>query len=197
MAGSQNPSPDPDESERDVELAATGTYHCGLFDEPAVRPAAEVAAEGAHEMAGPVVAAFTPLCDLGPPLGSREATCETDGEHWFQPVLNRVTFTGSFEGTATFVGTQIFSPDGFFEHSGMVYFEGTVQGCGEGTVILVNEGAGRNGSPALCYHRGYTPAGSDTGTLGVHADLEAVQSGLATFEMIGDYSCDEPANTGS
>jgi hypothetical protein len=164
----------------------SGTYRC---DETGELPDAGVDPATAQEMYGPTFAASIPLCVLGSPLGSGEGTCETDGEHWFQSLRNRVQFTGSWEGIATFVGTSITSPDGFYEEAGMFLFEGTVQGCGEGTVILVNEASGRIGGAGLTHHRGYTPAGSDTGTLDVRADVTAVSTGPGGFEMQGTYSC--------
>jgi hypothetical protein len=164
----------------------SGTYGCDETDE---RPDAGVDPASAQEMYGAIFAAHVPLCELGSPLGSGEGTCETNGEHWFQSLRNRVQFTGAWEGIATFVGTNITSPDGFYEEAGMFLFEGMVEGCGDGTVILVNEASGRIGGAGLTHHRGYTPTGSDTGTLGVRADMIAVSTGPGGFEMQGTYSC--------
>ena len=50
------------------------------------------------------------------------------------------TFTGDFSGTAYVVGSAVLLADGTYQGQDVAQFTGTVNGCGSGTLILIENG---------------------------------------------------------
>ena len=53
---------------------------------------------------------------------------------------NLRTLSGDFTGTAYQVGTAVALPDSTYQGAGLVLFTGTVDGCGTGTLVIVESG---------------------------------------------------------
>jgi hypothetical protein len=73
-----------------------------------------------------------------------------------------------------------------FVFRGILAFTGTVEGCGEGTVVLFNEGSG-NFITGLSRNVQHTLSGK--GTLPVHAKLDLVGTSPSTNDIFGRYHC--------
>ena len=76
--------------------------------------------------------------------------------------------------------------NGDFVFTGILTFEGTVEGCGEGTVVFFNEGAGNFATGLSRNHQVTLPGKS---TLKVHANLNLVGTGEGTNDIFGTYHC--------
>lgn len=129
---------------------------------------------------------LTPTCDPGPPITPGPATCRTADGNIFLTVSNPGFRTGTFEGTQHFEGDITIFKNLDFVYTGTLTFEGTVDGCGEGTVVFFNEGAG-NLLTGLSRNHQVTLSGK--GTLKVHANLNLVASGPNTNDIFGTYHC--------
>lgn len=128
---------------------------------------------------------IVPTCD---PTGSTEPACRTADGNVFITVLNPAVKTGTFEGTQLFEGTITVKPNGNFVFHGFVTFTGTVEGCGEGTVVFIGEGAG-NFATGLTRSRQHA---TGQGTLGVHANIDLISAddpNTPVSEITGTYSC--------
>jgi hypothetical protein len=53
---------------------------------------------------------------------------------------NTRTLSGDFTGTAYQVGTATLLPDGTYQGAGLVLFTGAVNGCGSGTLTIIESG---------------------------------------------------------
>jgi hypothetical protein len=74
-----------------------------------------------------------------------------------------------------------------FVYNGIITFEGTVEGCGEGTVVFYNEGKG-NLLTGLSRNVQHVLPGQST--LNVQAKLELVDNGDGVSNTIfGQYHC--------
>ncbi len=131
---------------------------------------------------------FIPTCDAGPPLGPGPVTCERVGTDHLVTVANPITKTGTFEGTMLLEATIVLSDTGDYQMSGEALFEGTVAGCGTGTVAFMIENEG-NIAQGLTLNSQQTATDGDTGTLGVQATLDYVTAGPVNTLSSGTYSC--------
>ena len=171
----------------------TGTINCGedesievLVD--AARPESSVDAADLLEWTGTSGFSATADCNVVP--GGSSPSCPSVDGFYVQGVDNRLFFNGSFEGDARVFAAQLVDSAANWEQSGLFIFEGVVEGCGEGTVVLVNEGAGNNRSGEFRHIRVFSPVGFDSGPLGANADLdEATFTGPVTASINGTYSC--------
>ena len=171
----------------------TGTINCGgdesievLVD--AARPESSVDAAGLLEWTGTSGFSATADCNVVP--GGSSPSCPSVDGFYVQGLANRLFFNGSFEGDARVFAAQLVDSAANWELSSLMIFEGVVEGCGEGTVVLVNEGAGNNRSGEFQHIRVFSPAGFDSGPLGANADLdEATFTGPVTASINGTYSC--------
>lgn len=137
---------------------------------------------------GAEVIEFTPTCDAGPPLGPGPVTCERIGTDTYVTVASPVTKTGTLDGSMLVDATIVLSDTGVYRMSGEAVFEGTVAGCGTGTVELLIENEG-NIAEGLTLNEQRTPQDGDTGTLGVQAHLSYSADGLVNTLTAGTYSC--------
>lgn len=150
--------------------------------------AAPASASRPMEVTGSETFFLTPTCDPGPPLNpgpAFEPACRTADGNVFITVLNPAVKTGTFEGTQLFDGTITVFKNGDFVFHGFVTFTGTVEGCGEGTVVFVGEGSG-NLVDGLTRSRQHA---TGQGTLGVRANLDLITTGPNTSAITGTYSC--------
>lgn len=175
-----------------TSFAMTGTVQCGdagSVDElvDAVRPDSSVDRVNALDWTGPSSFAFGSTCVATDNLDAPTACPIVDG-FAVQPLNNQLTFSGSFEGEGRFVATQLLG-GADFEHIGILIFEGLVEGCGEGTVVMVNEAIGNGAEVGFRHLRSFTPPEYDAGSLGLRGDSTATPVGVVTFEMDGTYSC--------
>lgn len=130
---------------------------------------------------------LTPTCNPGAAFGGFDpADCRTAGPSVFLGLANPGFRDGTFEGTQFFDGRVNAKANGDFTFRGILTFEGTVEGCGTGTVVFFNEGAG-NFATGLTRNHQITLSGR--GTLGVHANLNLVPSGENTNDIYGTYHC--------
>ena len=154
-------------------------------------PAAPVWAGGPMPVYGTEAFTIVPTCDPGPPLNpgpSFEPACKSAGGNVFITVLNPAVKTGTFEGTQLFEGTITVKPNLDFVFHGFVTFTGTVEGCGEGTVVFIGEGGG-NFATGLTSSRQHA---TGQGTLGVRATIDLVSAddpSTPVSEITGSYSC--------
>ncbi len=74
------------------------------------------------------------------------------------------TFTGDLEGTAYVTGSAVLLGDGTYQGQGVAQFTGTVDGCGSGTLVMLETGIL---DPATGQERGTwsVTAGQGTGDL--------------------------------
>lgn len=133
---------------------------------------------------------LTPTCDPGPPANPGPAfppPCRTADGNVFITVLNpAVKYDGTFEGTQVFDGTITVFKDGDFVFRGFVTFTGTVEGCGEGTVVFFGEGSG---NVATGLSRSIQHAVPGKGTLPVKAKLDLISIDEDTSAVTGTYHC--------
>jgi hypothetical protein len=111
------------------------------------------------------------------------------GGNTFLIAMNPGTVTGTFAGTALTAGTLKIFEDGSFNFAGRVTFEGTVAGCGEGTVVYQIEGAGYllgGVVPVFTRQNMHTLVGQ--GTLPVHSNVDLLGIGT-TLNYSGTYHC--------
>ncbi len=141
-----------------------------------------------YEATGNETISFEPTCDPGPPFGPGPVTCERVGTDTYITVANPITKTGTFDGTMLLEATIILSDSGDYRMSGDAVFEGTVAGCGTGTVKLLIENEG-NIAEGLTLNRQHTPSDGDTGTLDVRSELDYVANGPVSTLSSGTYSC--------
>lgn len=178
------------------EFDVTGTAICdngdGELDKAvavaAVLPASGVSAADAVEWTGPATFALGPTCAPARDL-ARDNVCDFDENFSYMPLFNTLEFNGLFDGEARFIGTNILSARGLYEHSGIIVFDGTVDGCGSGTIVMSNEAAGSIANSNFSHQRAFTPTMFDAGTLAVEADGIATSTGMASTQMHGSYSC--------
>ena len=74
------------------------------------------------------------------PVGGDFACDPADATRCAGTFRNERTLTGDFAGTAYQVGTATLLPDGTYQGAGIVVFTGTVDGCGFGTLVIVETG---------------------------------------------------------
>ena len=74
------------------------------------------------------------------------------------------TLTGDIEGTAYAVGSAVLLPDGTYQGQDVAQFTGTIEGCGRGTLLMIETGIL---DPATARERGTwtITAGQGTGDL--------------------------------
>ena len=148
--------------------------------------AAPVSAGKPMEASGTETFVLTPTCNPGAAFGGVDpANCRTAGPNVFLGLANPGAREGTFEGTQFFDGKVNAKANGDFTFRGVLTFEGTVEGCGEGTVMFWNEGAG-NFATGLTRNVQHTIAG---GTLKVHANLVLTATGPDTNSIAGTYHC--------
>lgn len=172
-------------------LEVSGTVVCGdalddsAFD--AVRPKSGVVANDARAWTGPGSFAVGETCH---PTSDENApgACPIMDGFIVMPLNNTLIFDGEFDGDAVFAGTNLVS-EVDYEHSGILIFEGNVDGCGEGSVLMVNEAIGSFLSPNFRHTRGFTLQSFDTGSLGVQVDAGVRVTGQVSGIMEGSYSC--------
>jgi hypothetical protein len=150
---------------------------------------------------------FAAPASAGPPMpasGTYHYTLAPDfagarpaGTNLFIPWQAPVVLTGTFSGTGLFLDspTYTFHADGSFQFSERLQFDGTVAGCGSGTVVFQFEANAVfvNGITTWSPHNHLT-ALSGQGTLPVHANLDLTgdsdPGGLtATLALSGQYDC--------
>jgi hypothetical protein len=149
--------------------------------------AAPVSAGKPMEVSGTETFFLTPTCNPGAAFGGVDpADCKTAGPNVFMGLANPGFRDGTFEGTQFFDGKVNAKANGDFTFRGILTFEGTVEGCGTGTVVFFNEGAG-NFVTGLT--RNHQVALSGKGTLKVHANLDLIPSGANTNTITGTYHC--------
>lgn len=149
--------------------------------------AAPVSAAKPMPVTGTETFVLSPTCNPGPAFGfPPPTTCRTAGPNVFMGLANPGSRTGTFTGTQFFDGKVNLKANGDFTYRGILTFEGTVAGCGEGTVVFFNQGAG-NLATGLTSNHQVTLAGR--GTLGVHANLNLEPSGPDTNDIFGTYHC--------
>lgn len=175
-----------------TQIAMTGTYSCGdagPVDElvAAVRPDSGVDPVDVLDWTGPSNFAFGPTCDVTDNPDVPTACPIVDG-FAVQGLNNQLDFSGAFEGQGRFVAAQLVA-GADFEHIGILIFEGLVEGCGEGTVVMVNEAIGNGAEVGFRHLRAFTPPEHVAGSLGVRLDATARPVGVVSFEMDGIYSC--------
>jgi hypothetical protein len=176
-----------------TSVEMTGTVSCGgagSMDElvAAARPDSSVDADNALEWTGPSTLTIGPTCTVTPDPDAPGACPKIDGFS-VQPLRNELVFSGSLEGEVRFFADNLVTTRANYEHSGIVIFEGAVEGCGEGVVVFVNEAVGNANQFGFDHLRGYTPQGFDPGPLGVHIDGTATLRGPLSTESDGSYSC--------
>ena len=176
-----------------TSFETTGTINCGQGESlevlvDAARPESSVDAAGLLEWTGTSGFSATADCNVVP--GGSSPSCPSVDGFYVQGLANRLFFNGSFDGDARVFAAQLVDESDNWEQSSLMIFEGVVEGCGEGTVVLVNEGAGNNRSGEFQHIRVFTPVGFDSGPLGVNADLDEVTfTGPVTASINGTYSC--------
>ena len=130
---------------------------------------------------------LSPTCNPGAAFGGADpADCKTAGPNVFIGLANPGSREGTFEGKQFFDGKLNVKANGDFTFTGILTFEGTVEGCGTGTVVFFNEGAG-NFATGLTRNHQVTLSGK--GTLKVHANLNLVPTGANTNDIFGTYHC--------
>lgn len=176
-----------------TSVKMTGTVSCGeegsidaLVD--AVRPDSSVDAANVLEWTGTSSFAFGSTCVVtdDPDLPT---ACPIVDDFAVQPLNNNLVFSGSFEGEGRFVAAQLVGIAADYEHAGIFIFEGTVEGCGEGSVVLVNEAVGNGAEVGFRHLRSFTVPELEAGSLGVHVDSTATPVGVLSFASEGSYSC--------
>ena len=176
-----------------TSFETTGTINCGQGESlevlvDAARPESSVDAAGLLEWTG--TSGFSATADCGVVPGGSSPSCPSVDGFYVQGLANRLFFNGSFDGDARVFAAQLVDESDNWEQSSLMIFEGVVEGCGEGTVVLVNEGAGNNRSGEFQHIRVFTPVGFDSGPLGVNADLdETTFTGPVSARINGSYSC--------
>jgi hypothetical protein len=134
----------------------------------------------------------------GSPLGL--PPCEFDEEAGLLTftMLNPGTTTGVFEGRQVFDGVGVQNiADGSFSGSGLLFWSGTVEGCGEGTYYAEGEFAGVGDADGVNTFSVNTltvvPGGSlpITGTWDGSGTEVPNGDGSATQATTFTYSCDE------
>jgi hypothetical protein len=151
--------------------------------------------------------AFAGPASAGPPMpasGTYHYTLSPDfagarpaGPNLFIPWKSPVVMTGTFSGTGVFLDspTYTFHTDGSFQFSERLQFDGTVAGCGSGTVVFQFEvNALFDGVITHWLPHTHLTALSGQGTLPVHANLDLTgdsdPGGLtATLALTGQYDC--------
>ncbi|MGI9605587.1 MAG: hypothetical protein ACR2P0_05560 [Acidimicrobiales bacterium] len=174
-------------------LDISGTVNCsdeplnaGSFD--AVRPESSVVEAGAREWTGAASYVLGATCNPSVYAAGSPNACPTTDGFLVMPLNNSLVLGAPFDGEAVFVGTNIIA-DSNYEHAGIFIFDGTIDGCGEGSVVMANEAIGSFLSPVFPHARGFTPPLFDTGALGVHADGTVKITGQVSGTMEGSYSC--------
>lgn len=132
---------------------------------------------------------LTPGCNtpvFGPPQPGLPDCRTADGNVFFT-LLNPGTKTGTFTGTQFFEGHGVLFKNLDFVYNGIITFEGTVEGCGTGTVVFYNEGKG-NLATGLSRNVQHVLPGKST--VKVQAKLELVDDGNGFSNTIfGSYHC--------
>lgn len=128
---------------------------------------------------------LTPTCSsiLGEIPGAPD--CRTGNGNTFLTLLNPGTKSGTFEGSQLYEGHVTIFKNGDFTLRGFVTFTGTVEGCGDGTVVFWNEGSGNLATGLTRNHQ----VATGRGTLNVHANLHLFAVGPDSNEITGSYHC--------
>lgn len=142
-------------------------------------------ARGPMEASGVETFQLTPTCSsvLGEIPGAPD--CRTGNGNTFLTLLNPGAKSGTFEGTQLYEGHVTIFKNGDFTLRGFVTFTGTVEGCGEGTVVFWNEGSGNVATGLTRNHQVATGGG----TLNVHANLHLTAIGEGVNSIEGSYHC--------
>jgi len=132
---------------------------------------------------------LTPTCDPGPPINlgpSFSPACKQAGPNTTITVSNPGSRTGTFEGDQHFEGTITVFSNLDFVFRGTLTFTGSVEGCGEGTVVFFNEGYGNF---ATGLERNVQHIVPGKGTLSVKGKLQLVGTSMNTNDIFGTYHC--------
>ena len=132
---------------------------------------------------------LTPTCDPGPLLNpgpAFEPACRTADGNVTITVSNPGSREGTFTGEQLFEGTITVFKNLDFQFRGTLTFTGTVEGCGEGTVVWFNEGSGNF---ATGLSRNVQHSLPNKGTLGVRSQLTLTGTGPNTNSISGTVSC--------
>lgn len=175
---------------RGVEM--TGTLSCGDGESTAglvaaARPESSVETAEAFDWTGTSVFAVGDTCVA---RDDRETPdiCPTSDGFFVQRLRNDLVFSGSFEGEARFFAANLIG-NADFEHSGIMIFDGVIEGCGEGVVLFVNEATGNAFESDFSHLRAFTPQDIEPGPTGVRLDVTVKQIGVVSAEFGGSYSC--------
>ena len=176
-----------------TSFETTGTINCGDGESVgdlvlAARPQSSVDAAGTLDAAGTATFAVRSDCNVIPGGGSPTSCPSVDG-FYVQGLNNSLTFDGALQGDVRFITANLVDSAQNWEHSGIVIFEGTIEGCGEGAAVYVNEAAGNNRQAGFFHVRSFTPQGFDSGPLGLSIDTSTSISSFVRATSEGSYSC--------
>lgn len=174
-------------------LDISGTVNCG--DEPlnansfsAVRPESSVVEADERDWTGTATYSLDPDTCNPSEFADPPQACASMGGFTVMPLNNTLILSDPFDGDAVFVGTNIISGMNY-EHSGIFIFDGVIDGCGEGSVVMANEAIGSFLSPVFPHARGFTPPLFEPGALDVATDGGVDITGQVSGNMTGSYSC--------
>ena len=171
----------------------TGTINCGDGESVGdlvltARPESSVDPADALDAAGTATFAVNADCNVLPGSDSPTSCPSVDG-FYVQGLNNSLTLDGAIQGDVRFITANLVDSAQNWEHSGIVIFEGTVEGCGEGAAVYVNEAAGNNRQAGFFHVRSFTPQGFDSGPLDLSIDTSTRLSGFVRATSEGSYSC--------
>ena len=146
------------------------------------------AAAAADEAEGATTFATNFTCEFGQGSPLELPACELDGAGMRLSLLNPARKTGTFDGVQVLDGTVALE--------GLVFFFGTVEGCGTGSVYFeaTGEGMPNEVGPSTWTSNTLTavPGGTLplTGTLDESGTEIVNEDGSVTWEYTGTFTCE-------
>ena len=158
------------------------------------------AAMAQMEAEGTTTYTLNPTCELGQESPLSRPPCAFDEEAGLLTftMLNPASTTGAFEGVQVLEAEGVTHvADGSFSGSGLIFWSGTVEGCGAGTFFAETEFAGAPDADGVNIFsvNDFTivPGGSlpITGTYEGRGPEVPNGAGSASSQVRYSYSCDE------
>lgn len=166
---------------------------------------ADASLANAADLTGEMAFEWIPSCSLGPLLNRELDECATFAGYTILPAVLPGVRTGTFDGTENFHGIFAVEPDGDYVFAGISSFVGTVDGCGDGTVVFNSTGSGsfdlEQSAELDTLISGpidaisYTAVASKLSTLDIALETTLTAAARTnTFDIAGTFACGETAS---